>query len=191
MAVDPFEPYGAIAYHRVELGCGREATQAPDFLVPAATEDPGTVGKLLGIGRDQRLRFLERLGLRQVEGQRAEADAHHVNVCVEQAGHHHAAPAILAKIDVARQFLAALEDLLDPAIVTDEQGDEALDLAFFVESDALDVVEQRVGVCRRTRHSERQRSQRDPNHLHLFTPIKLVPGSPSRLPVRILPGRRG
>ena len=94
MAVDPLQPDRPVAHGGVEIGGGGEAAQAPALLVPAAADDParGRVGG--GIGADPRLRLGQRIGVAEIERERAHAEAHDMAVRVDQAGDEGAAAAV-------------------------------------------------------------------------------------------------
>ena len=55
MAIDAFEPDGAVRHRGVEVGGGREAAEAPALLVPPAADDPAPLGIGAGVFRDLRL----------------------------------------------------------------------------------------------------------------------------------------
>ena len=146
MAIDPFEPDGAIGHRRVEVGGGGETPEPPFLLVPAAPDDPPAVGVGGGVFADQQLRFFQRDRVRQVERQGAEAEAHHVQVRIDQAGDHDLAFAIEQVVDLLGPPVAAFEHLAYAPAVVDPQPGEAHHLAVLVEGNALDVVDKLVGL---------------------------------------------
>ena len=62
---------------------------------------------------------------------------------VDQAGHHHPAFAINPEIH-RRARITAFEHLGDDAGLVEDQPGEALERAFFVDGEAIDIVDQRV-----------------------------------------------
>ncbi len=120
MAVDPLEPDRPVADDGVEIGGGREAAEAPALLVPAAADDParGRIGG--GISGDPLPAppASELVSLRSSE-QRAHAEAHDMAVGVDQAGDQGPAAAVEQVARPLRPAVAALEQLLHPAVVAD------------------------------------------------------------------------
>ena len=55
MAIDPLKPDGTVADSHVKVLGRREATKAPFFLVPTATNNPAAFGIFPGIGFDRSL----------------------------------------------------------------------------------------------------------------------------------------
>ena len=95
MAVDAFEHDGPVADDRVEIGGGREALVGPQFLVPAAAEDPARRRDApRHKSRSRCCRSAIELVPVKVELECAEAEPHHMAVRVDQAGQKRAAPAV-------------------------------------------------------------------------------------------------
>ena len=65
---------------------------------------------------------------------------------VDQPGDQGAALAVLFEIRAFGALVLAVEQLLDLAILVDDQPGEADELAVLVERDAVDIVDERVGV---------------------------------------------
>jgi len=63
MAIDPFEQHGLVGDDRIDVGSGRKSPETPDFLIPAAPQNPAALRMRLGIVGDLRLRFGKRLCL--------------------------------------------------------------------------------------------------------------------------------
>src|SRR5690606_28599860 len=117
-------------------------------LIPPAPDDPAPSrirGRVFG---DLRLRFRERIRVRQVQRDRREAETHDVAMRIDHAGNDEAAIAVDLEVDVARALVAAVEHVLDAPVVANHQAGEVIDLAVLVDRDALDVVDQRVGCGR-------------------------------------------
>jgi hypothetical protein len=129
MAIDAFQPDGAVAHGGIQFGGGGEAAQAPCFLIPAAADDPGAARIFGGIGGDLGLGLGQRMRVRQVQRQGVEADAHHMGMGVDQAGHHHRIMAVGEEIELVGALVAIAQQLLDPALLVDDQTGEVLDLA--------------------------------------------------------------
>ena len=72
------------------------------------------------------------------------AGAAEMAVRVNQAGHQHSAAAILAEIGTVRAAVTGTEQLRDAAIIVDQDGVEAADIAIGVEGQPVDVVDQSV-----------------------------------------------
>src|SRR5690606_15785844 len=142
---DALEPDRPVAHHGIQFGGGGEAAETPDFLVPAAPDDPRAFGIGGGILGDLALGLGERAGFREVDGEQAQPEAHHVCVRVDQAGNDRPATAVLAVVGTRGTFAIA-DELGDLALVVDQHGLEARDGAGAVYRDAVDVVDQRVGL---------------------------------------------
>ena len=91
MAIDALQIDRAIGHRAIQFGRGRKAPEAPFLLVPAAPEDPRTGFVFSSEGTDLVERFLERIGVRQVERQRADTDPHDMGMRIDQPGDHHRA----------------------------------------------------------------------------------------------------
>ena len=159
MTVNALQPDRAIAYGSVQLGGCRQAAKAPFFLVPAATDDPPATRILGGIGSDLGLRFGQRSSFRQIQRQRAKANAHNVGMGVNHAGDDILSLAVEQEIDAAGSFVAAFENQLDPAVVINPQAGEALDFTVRANGHALDMVHQRIGGGRGRNAQHKHRSK--------------------------------
>ena len=69
-------------------------------------------------------------------------------VRVDQPGDQRAAPAVFLEIGAFGALVLAVEELLDLALAVDDEPGEADELAVLVERDAVDIVDERVGVRR-------------------------------------------
>ena len=69
-----------------------------------------------------------------------------MTVRVDQPGNEGLALAILFEVGAFGALVLAVEQLLDLAFAIDDEPGEADELAVLVERDAVDVVDQRVGV---------------------------------------------
>jgi hypothetical protein len=102
-----------------------------------------------GIIGDLRLRLGERFRFRQIERQRRDAQRHDMPMRVEQAGQQRPVlaiePPVGAPVLVVRGFLALLDQPPDLAIGGHGHAGEADDLPFFIEGDAVDVIDKAVG----------------------------------------------
>ena len=149
MPIDAFEQHWLVGNHRVDVGSGRKATQAPDFLIPPAPQNPAPLGVGLGIFGNLCLRLSQRLGVGQVERQRGNAQPHHMPVRVEQAGQQRAVlsiePPIGSPVLVGRGLLTLPDQLADPAIGRNGEAGEADDLPLGVERNPVDVIDQPIG----------------------------------------------
>ena len=67
-------------------------------------------------------------------------------MAVDQPRHQYAALAIEAVIGAGRALVAALENLLDAAIVADQQAGKALDRAIGGKRQTIDIVDQHIGA---------------------------------------------
>jgi len=88
----------------------------------------------------------------ELHGEQAQADAparrfNDMAMRVDQAGEQGAAAAIHLTFDRASEFLGALDELFDLALVIDDQPAKSLELAVHPDLDAVDVVDERVGEC--------------------------------------------
>src|SRR3546814_3752257 len=84
--------------------------------------------------------------IRQDEQHQLETQPHDMAVRVDQSGDEGLALAILFEVGAFGALVLAVEQLLDLAFAIDDEPGEADELAVLVERDAVDVVDQRVGV---------------------------------------------
>ena len=160
MAVDALEPDRPVADDGVEIGGGREAAEAPALLVPAAADDPARRRVGGGISGDALLRLGERVGVGEVERERAHAEAHDVAVGVDQARDQGPAAAVEQVAGPLRPPVAALEQLLHPAVVADPERVEAVQAPVLAQRIAVDVLDQDVGEAGEARSSKAARNRR-------------------------------
>ena len=147
MAIDPLQPDRATGHHGVKLGGGRIAPFGPQFLIPAAPQNPRPVRMRFGISGDPGQRFGQRVRVRQIERHRRKAHREHVRMAIDQSGHDHLALAV-DQVSRARTFVAAVEHFGDAAIVTDHQRREMIDRAGGIKRDPIDIIKQRISHCR-------------------------------------------
>ena len=164
MAIDAGQPDRTITHHRVQFSRGRKAFFRPQLLIPAAPQNPRAVRVRLGIGGDLRQGFGEGTGIRQVQRQRAKAQADHMGVAVDHAGDQELALAIQLVAGAFRALVAAVQDLLDPAIVAHDQPGEAVQPALRVHGYAVDIIDQRVGPCGSGKRERADRAQQQSLH---------------------------
>ena len=146
VTVDAFEPDGAVRDRGVEIGGGREAAEAPFFLIPTRPDDPRHFGVVGGIFADRRLRFGKAAGVRQVEQHELKAQPHDMAMRVDQAGNERAALSVFLEIGAFGALVLAVEQLFHLALRVDHEAGEADELAILVERDAVDIVDERIGV---------------------------------------------
>ncbi|MCY1173664.1 hypothetical protein D9M73_138310 [compost metagenome] len=149
MTIGARQPDRAIADHGIQIGRSRETTETPHLLIPPTANDPLFVGIGRGIGGDARLCLLKRLGRRQVQLERAEAQLHHMAVRVDETGQQDLAMFVGAPVQFDRALLIIGEQLHHLAIGRNQNAGKAHHLAILVERDAVDIVDQRVGKRRR------------------------------------------
>jgi hypothetical protein len=152
----------------------------PAFLVPAAPDDParGRIGG--GIGADPLLRFGERIGVGEVELQRAHAELHDVAVRVDQAWDQGPAAAVEEEARPVRAGVAALIELADAAVVADPHPVEPVEVAVLADRIAVDIVDQYVGEGGRGgehRQQEQDLAQHEPAIRPLRSPRQMVFGA--------------
>ncbi len=94
-------------------------------------------------------------------------------VRVDQPGNQRAALAVFLEIGAFRALVLAVEQLLDLALRVDDEPGEADELAVLVERDAVDIVDERIGV-RGGGESDRQRGQQQALHFGSLVTSELV-----------------
>src|SRR3546814_1714859 len=95
MTVDPLQPHRPVGHDGVDVGGGGEAAETPFLLVPAAPDDPAGAGIRGGISGDLRLRFLQCVGVREIEGEGCEAEAHDMAVSIRSEEHPSELPSLM------------------------------------------------------------------------------------------------
>ena len=119
MIVSTLEPNGAVGYHCIKLGSGRESAKSPFLLVPAAPEDPWTAGIGLRKLGDLGECLFEAVCIRKIERERRETDIHDMDVRIDHARKHDLSFAVYGKIDVFGPLLTALENVGDYAVIVE------------------------------------------------------------------------
>ena len=151
MPINPVEPDRAITHYSVEFCGSREPappcliTKSPQLLIPAAPDDPRAIGVCGGIGGNFPQRFIKRLRFRQVERERGKADARDMDMGINQSGHQDPVFALDQVIDLGGPLVAAAIDLLDPAIIADQQPGKMFDLTLGIQRHTIDIIDQRIG----------------------------------------------
>ena len=148
VAVDALEPDRAFGVGGIEIGSRREAAEGPDHLVPAPAADPARGGLLCGVGGDAGLGIGKAGGGGEVELAQADGKAHHMAVRVDEAREQRAALRIQLVVAGGEPGLggAAREDGEHLAVVADEEGVEAAEIAFGIQGIAVRVDDQRLRV---------------------------------------------
>ena len=164
MAIDAGQPDRAVTDNRVQFGSSRKALFRPQFLVPAAPQDPRAVRVSLGIGGNFGQRLGQRAGVGQVQRQRAKAQAHDVAVAVDHAGDQELSLAVQLVGRAFRALVAAVEHLLDPAIVGQDQAGKAINPALRIDGHPVDIVDQRIGQGRGGKRQRAGRAQQQSLH---------------------------
>jgi len=84
-------------------------------------------------------------------------------VRVDEARQQRPALPVDLMLDRPVQLFGALDQLLDLAVVINDEAAEPLELAVLPDLDAVDVIDQRIGECGRRGE---KRGQRDNGHSH-------------------------
>ena len=150
MSVDALEHDGPVARRGIEIGGGREALLGPQFLVPAAAEQPRVIWPRGGIVAQPLLQILDGRRADQIQLKRRLAQSHDVPVGVDQPGQQRP-PCAIDRVRDSREphQLGMLYNSADLAVVADRQRAEMLQLAVGADLHAVDVGDQRVGHGRR------------------------------------------
>ena len=145
MAIDPLQPDRPVADDGIQLGSGGESAQSPLLLIPTATQDPGPCGIVAREGGNLVQSLLQRCCVAEVQYQGRYAQPHHMHVGIDHPRDECATLPIQAIFYLRRSFVPAMKDLLHAAPVVDQECLEPVDVAFLVDPNAGDIVDELVG----------------------------------------------
>ena len=147
VAVNAPQPYRAVRYDRIYVGCRREFPDRPEHLVPAAALDPAGAGIRPGVQSNPLDRVFDARRPGEVQLYSQESLIGHMCVRVNQSGQYE--PAATVDLPGIRtpgdQVVAASCD--DAALVVKNQNAELLDIAIGRGRIAGHRMQQRIG-CR-------------------------------------------
>jgi hypothetical protein len=159
VAVDPFEHDWPVTDDSIEVDRGWKAFDRPQFLVPSKADDPARIGIGHGVRAEPFLQLVERPGADEVQLKSAFAKPEHMPVRVDQAGKHRP-PSSIDDIRVAKLEQLAVKHVLHLAVIADQDSGEVLQPSVRIDLDAVEVVDQRVGMGGRCEQRCGEREER-------------------------------
>ena len=163
VAVDALEHDRPVADHGVEIGGGREALVRPQFLVPAAADDPARVRMRGRISRQPLLEIGERAGADEVELKCGKTEPQHMPVRVDQAGQQCLAAAVDDRrpLRQCRRVGPSVRMTLPSSPISSPV--KCWSLPVGADLNSIDIGDQRIGQRGR---GEQQRGEREERLFH-------------------------